>query len=172
MGNMTMQVHGTIIWLIILTFVKTQGKRITYYWECMIKGLLPPDHRTFLHQSHPFWCYLLSFLLQHVECGMWVMYPVLSNGILELWKGGFRAKQGIQCSQRQDMRRTRGHVSMMSQITKEGGTGIYIRGFPGILWEVQLGITLSLPIIDEEETWIPNKITRVWAPYMARCSKH
>ncbi len=43
------------------------------------------------------------------------------------------------------------HVPMTSQRTKEGGTGIYKRGFPGIMREVQLGITLSFPIIDEEE---------------------
>ncbi len=43
------------------------------------------------------------------------------------------------------------HVLMMSQITKEGGMGIYKRGFQGIMREAQLGITLSLPIINEEE---------------------
>jgi len=41
---------------------------------------------------------------------------------------------------------------MTSQRTKTGGTGIYIRGFPGIMREAQPGITLSLPVIDEEET--------------------
>ncbi len=41
---------------------------------------------------------------------------------------------------------------MMSQRTKTGGTGIYIRGFPGVMREAQLGITLSLPMINEEET--------------------
>ncbi len=40
---------------------------------------------------------------------------------------------------------------MMSQGTKEGGTGIYKRGFLGIMREAQLGIALSLPIVDEEE---------------------
>ncbi len=44
------------------------------------------------------------------------------------------------------------HVHMTSQRTKTAGTGIYIRGFPGIMREAQLGITLSLPVIDEEET--------------------
>ncbi len=43
------------------------------------------------------------------------------------------------------------HVLMTSQGTKEGGTGIYKRGFPGIMREAQLGITLSLPIINEED---------------------
>ncbi len=43
------------------------------------------------------------------------------------------------------------HVPMMSQRTTEGGTGIYIRGFLGIMREAQLGITLSLPVINEEE---------------------
>ncbi len=33
------------------------------------------------------------------------------------------------------------HVLMTSQRTKEGGTGIYKRGFPGIMSEAQLGIT-------------------------------
>ncbi len=32
-------------------------------------------------------------------------------------------------------------VLMTSQRTKEGVTGIYIRGLPGIMREVQLGIT-------------------------------
>ncbi len=44
------------------------------------------------------------------------------------------------------------HVHMTSQRTKTGGTGIYIRGFPGIMREAQQGITLSLPVINEEET--------------------
>ncbi len=56
--------------------------------------------------------------------------------------------------------------------TKEEGMGIYTRGFPGILWEAQLGITLSLSVVDEEKTWILNMITMVWAPYMAKYSKH
>ncbi len=33
------------------------------------------------------------------------------------------------------------HVLMMSQSTKEGGTGIYKKGFQGIMREAQLGIT-------------------------------
>ncbi len=33
------------------------------------------------------------------------------------------------------------HMLMTSQRTKEGGTGIYKRGFPGIVKEVRLGIT-------------------------------
>ncbi len=33
------------------------------------------------------------------------------------------------------------HVLMTSQKTKEGGTGSYKRGFPGIMREAQLGIT-------------------------------
>ncbi len=41
---------------------------------------------------------------------------------------------------------------MMSQISKEGGTGFYMRGFWGILLEVQLCITLSLLVINEKET--------------------
>ncbi len=60
------------------------------------------------------------------------------------------------------------HMLMTSQRTKEGGTGINKRGFPGIMREAQLGITLSLPVIDEEDVQIPNKITKVWAPYMAK----
>ncbi len=43
------------------------------------------------------------------------------------------------------------HVLMTSQRTKEGGMGIYIRGFLGIMIVAQLGITLSLPVINEEE---------------------
>ena len=43
------------------------------------------------------------------------------------------------------------HVLMTSQRTKEGGMVIYQRGFLGIMREAQLGITLSLPVIDEEE---------------------
>ncbi len=43
------------------------------------------------------------------------------------------------------------HVRMTSQRTKDRGMGIYRRGFLGIMREVQLGITLSLPVIDEEE---------------------
>ncbi len=43
------------------------------------------------------------------------------------------------------------NVHMMSQRTIEGGMRIYKGGLLGILQEVQLGITLSLPIIDEEE---------------------
>ncbi len=35
---------------------------------------------------------------------------------------------------------------MTSQRTKEGGTGIYIRGFPGIMREAQLGIQLPQPL--------------------------
>ncbi len=35
------------------------------------------------------------------------------------------------------------HVLMTSQSTKEGGMGIYIRGFPGIMREAQLGITVA-----------------------------
>ncbi len=44
------------------------------------------------------------------------------------------------------------HLLMKSQGTKEGGTGLYKRGFPDIMREAQLGITLSLPIINEEDT--------------------
>ncbi len=36
------------------------------------------------------------------------------------------------------------HVLMTSQRTKEEGMGIYKRGFPGIMREVQLGITVGL----------------------------
>ncbi len=43
------------------------------------------------------------------------------------------------------------HVLMMSQRTIDGGTGIYKGGFLGIMGEAQLGITLSLPITNEEE---------------------
>ncbi len=43
------------------------------------------------------------------------------------------------------------HVLIMSQRTKEGGMGIYRRGFLGIMRGAQLGTTLSLPVIDEEE---------------------
>ncbi len=50
--------------------------------------------------------------------------------------------------------------------------GTYKRGFLGIMREAQLGITLSLPAINEEEARIPNKITKVWASYMAMCGKH
>ncbi len=32
------------------------------------------------------------------------------------------------------------HVLMSAQQTKEGGMGIYKRGFPGIMGEAQLGI--------------------------------
>ncbi len=64
------------------------------------------------------------------------------------------------------------HVHMTSQRTKTGGTKIFIRGFLGSMKEAQLGITLSLPVIDEEETMNSKKITKVWAPYMARCGKH
>ncbi len=35
------------------------------------------------------------------------------------------------------------HMLMTSQRTKEGGTGIYKRGFPGIMREEQLGITCA-----------------------------
>ncbi len=35
------------------------------------------------------------------------------------------------------------HVLMTSQRTKEGGMGIYNRGFLGIIREAQLGITLG-----------------------------
>ncbi len=48
------------------------------------------------------------------------------------------------------------HMLMMSQKTKEGDTGIYRRGFPGIMREAQLGITLSLPVIDEEDAVMPS----------------
>ncbi len=66
----------------------------------------------------------------------------------------------------------KGHMSMILQLIKVGGMGIYRRGFLGILWEVQLGITLSLQEIDKKEIWIPSEITKVLAPYMARCGKH
>ncbi len=47
-----------------------------------------------------------------------------------------------------------GQVHMTSQRTIEGGVGIYNSGFPGILREIQLGITHSLPVIKEEESWM------------------
>ncbi len=37
------------------------------------------------------------------------------------------------------------HMLMTSQRTKEGGTEIYKGGFPGIMGEVQLGITVVFP---------------------------
>ncbi len=49
---------------------------------------------------------------------------------------------------------------MTSQRTKEGGTGIYRRGFTRIMSKAQLGITLSLPVINEEEAWISNEIAK------------
>ncbi len=76
-------------------------------------------------------------------------YPVLSK-ILELDKAFI-----VQRTQRQNKRNDIGacawHMLMMSQRTKDGGMGIYRRGFLGIMREAQLGITLSLPVIDEEE---------------------
>ncbi len=63
------------------------------------------------------------------------------------------------------------HVLMTSQGTKEGGMGIYKRGFLGIMREAQLGIKLSLPVINVEDVLIPNEITKAWAPYKARCGK-
>ncbi len=39
------------------------------------------------------------------------------------------------------------HMLMMSQRTKEGGLGIYKRGFTGIMREAQLGITLTILLI-------------------------
>ncbi len=105
-----------------------------------------------------------------------LIYPVLSNGILELQKGGFRTRQGIQCTQKQNKRRTKGHMHgrcswCHKEPKKKGGTEIYKR-VPGIMREAQPGITLSLLIINEEEAQMPNKIIKVWAPYMARCSEH
>ncbi len=44
---------------------------------------------------------------------MLLIYPVLSNYILELWKGGFRTRQGVQRTKRQNKRRTKGYVHGM-----------------------------------------------------------
>ncbi len=74
-----------------------------------------------------------------------MIYPVLSNGILELWNGGFRTRQCVQHTQRQNKRRMKGHVhgtcSWRQKKSKERGTGIYRRRFLGIMREMQLGIT-------------------------------
>ncbi len=53
-----------------------------------------------------------------------------------------------ETKQEKDKRALARHVLMMSQRTKEGGMGIYQRGFLGIMREAQLGITqisLNLP---------------------------
>ncbi len=66
----------------------------------------------------------------------------------------------------------------MSQRTEEGGMEIYKRGFWGIMREAQLGITLSLPVIDEvQQTFthlvIPgcNEIVTVLLEQTQRMSK-
>ncbi len=64
---------------------------------------------------------------------------------------GLELRQGLETKGEKDEGAHAWHVHMTSQRTKTGGTEIYIRGFPGIMREAQLGTTLSLPIINEEE---------------------
>ncbi len=106
-----------------------------------------------LHCFVTFW----TTQTQDLPVSLWSMenyliYPVFSNDILELWKGGFRTRQSVQRTKRKTREVQRGmcmecalHVLMTSQRTKEGGTGIYKREFLGIMRELQLGKTLSLP---------------------------
>ncbi len=45
------------------------------------------------------------------------------------------------------------------------------KGFFQLLEDAELGVILSLPIIDKDKTSISSKVTKMWAPDMVRCSK-
>ncbi len=52
------------------------------------------------------------------------------------------------------------HVFMTSQRTKEGGTRIYRRGIPGIMREIQLGITSTTVLQMNSGKGISCRLTR------------
>ncbi len=83
-----------------------------------------------------------------------MIYPVLTNGILESWKGGFKTWQGIE---RIKTRGGQRDVCMANaQRSIEGGLGIYKRGFPRILWEAQLGIRVFYT--NKPLSWLDHKM--------------